>query len=381
MIISRTPYRISFFGGGLDYHSWYQTHGACVLSTTINRYCYLQCRTLPPFFKHKSRIVWSKIEEVSDEADIQHPAVRAVLEYLQFKHGVEVLHQGDLPARSGLGSSSAFTVGLLHAMYALRGMISSKRELACEAIHIERDILKENVGVQDQIATAYGGLNKLIIEPNGHFEVMPLVLPNNRLQALHEHLLLFFTGISRTASDIAGDKIQAIPSKSHELHQMRDLVDQAEKILSTDTDITAFGELLHQTWMLKRQISSKIAPAFIDEIYDKARQAGAIGGKLLGAGGGGFMLFFVKPEDKPQVCEALKNLLLVPFEFESSGSQIIFYDNYQSSQMDATRRDYFHLRNQHLEEVHPLQRKRLTRLLAVDEPSIVDKNLKLSGEK
>lgn len=367
MIISRTPYRISFYGGGTDYHTWYQKHGSAVLSTTINHYCYLHCRYLAPFFGHKSRVVWSKIEEVVHNKDIQHPAVRAVLDYLNINQGIEIHHQGDLPARSGLGSSSAFTVGLLHAMYALRGMISSKRELACEAIHIERDILKEHVGVQDQIATAYGGLNKIIIHPDGDFEVTPLVLPAGRLRELHDHLLLFFTGVSRTASDIAADKIRSIPQKSHELHQMRNMVDKAERILCTREDITRFGELLHETWILKRQISHKIAPAYIDDIYTKARNAGAIGGKLLGAGGGGFMLFFVKPENKLKVCAALDDLLYVPFEFESSGSQIIFFDQLQYSQMAMTRRDYMHLRNQHLEETQPLNRERLTRLLAVDD--------------
>lgn len=366
MIISRTPYRISFFGGGTDYHTWYQTHGAAVLSTTMNHYCYLQCRLLPPFFDHKSRVVWSKVEEVVNHTDIQHPAVRAVLEYLQINQGVEISHQGDLPARSGLGSSSAFTVGLLNTLYALRGMISSKRELACEAIHIERDILKENVGVQDQIATAYGGLNKIIVSANGNFEVTPLVLPSGRLNELHSHLLLFFTGISRTASDIAADKISAIPKKSDELHQIREMVDTAANILTSNTDIREFGELLHHTWTLKRQISSKISTNFIDDIYQRARNAGAIGGKLLGAGGGGFMLFFVNPEDKPAVCDALSDLLLVPFEFENSGSQIVFYDRTQYSQMAMTRRDYAHLRKKEFGEVEPLRRERLTRLLAVE---------------
>lgn len=366
MIISRTPYRVSFFGGGTDYHPWYQKHGAAIISTTINHHCYLQCRLLPPFFEHKSRIVWSRIEEVANHNDIQHPSVKAVLDYLQINQGVEINHQGDLPARSGLGSSSAFTVGLLHAMYALRGMISSKRELACEAIHVERDILKENVGVQDQIATAYGGLNKIIVHPDGNFEVIPLVLPLSRQKELHDHLLLFFTGVSRTASDIALDKIKSIPQKSHELHQMRSMVDKAERILCSGEDITRFGELLHETWQLKRQISSKIAPAFIDEVYTKAKNAGAIGGKLLGAGGGGFMLFFVNPEDKLRVCEALNDLLLVPFEFESSGSQIIFYDQMQYSSDALTRRNYAHLRNHQMEETAPLTRQRLTRLLAVE---------------
>lgn len=366
MIISRTPYRISFFGGGTDYHTWYQQHGSAVLSTTINHYCYLHCRYLAPFFKHKSRIVWSRIEEVLQHSDIQHPAVNAVLEYLQFTQGVEINHQGDLPARSGLGSSSAFTVGLLHAIYGLRGLMSSKRELACEAIHIERDILKEHVGVQDQIATAYGGLNKIIIHPDGDFAVRPLILPHGRARELQDHLLLFFTGVSRTASDIAADKIKSIPDKSDELHALRKMVDEAENILCDGGDITRFGELLHEAWMLKRKLSSKIAPAYIDDIYAKARAAGAIGGKLLGAGGGGFMLFFVEPAKKLDVCDALEDLLLVPFEFENSGSQIIFYDDSHFSQMAMTRRDYQHLRNMEPEEQTSLPRERLTRLLAVE---------------
>ena len=367
MIITRTPYRISFVGGGTDYHTWYQKHGAAVLSVTINHYCRLHCRFLPPFFEHKSRIIYSKVEEVKRHADIQHPAVRAILQYLKINNGIEIHHQGDLPARSGLGSSSAFSVGLLNAMYGLMGMISNKRELACEAIHIERDILKENVGVQDQIATAYGGLNKIIIRPDGDFEVTPLILPPHRMHELHNHLLLFYTGVSRTASDIAGDKIKSIPKKNAELHRMQSMVNDAESILCSTNDITSFGELLHEAWMLKRQISSKVSPAFVDEIYERARNAGAIGGKILGAGVGGFMLFFVKPENIIKLCEALKNLLLVPFDFETGGSQVTFYDHMQYSQMAMTRRDYVHLRNQEIDEIATLQRERLTRLLAVDE--------------
>lgn len=344
MIISRTPYRISYFGGGTDYHTWYQEHGAAVLASTMNHYCYLQCRVLPPFFTHTSRIVWRQVEEVAKHEDIEHPSVKAVLNYLKFDQGIEIHHQGDLPARSGLGSSSAFTVGLLNAMYALHGLISSKRELACEAIHIERDILKEHVGVQDQIETAYGGFNKITVNPNGDFDVTPLVLPPNQMHLLHDHLVLFFTGISRTASDIAEDKIKSIPNKKQQLHEMYKMVDEATHILSRGNDITDFGRLLHESWMLKRQISASISPGFIDDIYEKARKAGAIGGKLLGAGGGGFMLFFIKPENKPQLYEALKDLLLVPFQFESSGSQIIYYDDKQPySMMARQRRDYAHL--------------------------------------
>jgi D-glycero-alpha-D-manno-heptose-7-phosphate kinase len=246
-------------------------------------------------------------------------------------------------------------------MYALRGMMSSKRELACEAIHIERDILKENVGVQDQIATAYGGLNKIVINPDRNFDVTPIILPHERMQSLQDHMLLFFTGVSRTASDIAGDKIKSIPNKKLELHGIRQIVDEAMAVLTSSTDLSEFGRLLHESWMLKRQISASISPGFIDDIYDKARKAGAIGGKLLGAGGGGFMLFFVKPEDKPQVCEALKDLLLVPFAFESSGSQILFYDNQQHyNPSSIARRDYIHLQEDKADQLRT--RERLTRL-------------------
>lgn len=367
MIISQTPFRVSFFGGGTDYHAWYQHHGSAIISTTINHYCRLQCRYLPPFFENKTRITYSKIEEVVDHADIQHPSVKAILQYLQIDNGVEINHQGDLPARAGLGSSSAFTVGLLHAMYALRGTFSSKRELACEAIHIERDVLKENVGVQDQIATAYGGLNKIVIQADGNFEVTPLILPYARMRELHDHLLLFFTGISRTASDIAHDKIKAIPQKSNELHRMQQMVTDAEQILCTNENINSFGELLHDAWMLKRQLSQKVAPTFIDDIYQKARAAGAIGGKLLGAGGGGFMLFFVKPELKQKVRDALKNLLFIPFEFETNGSQIIFCDRMQYSQLEITRRNYIHLhQTQQSENIPNIQRQRLNRIHTVE---------------
>lgn len=346
MIISRTPYRISFLGGGTDYHTWYQEHGAAVLATTINHYCYLTCRNLPPFFDHKTSVVWSRVERVKENNEIEHPSVRAILDYLDINHGVEIHHQGDLPARSGLGSSSAFTVGLLHALYALRGMMSSKRELACEAVYIEREALKENVGVQDQIETAYGGLNKITVQPNGNFSVQPIILPITRLQEFHQHLLLFFTGVSRTASNIAGEKMQAIPQKKNQLHRMHAMVDEAIAILRDDHDINEFGLLLDEAWQLKRQLAASIAPPFIDEIYARAKDAGAIGGKLLGAGGGGFMLFFAKPEDHSRLKAALSDLLLVPFEFESNGSQIIFYDNSYYTQTALTRRDFMHLQTE-----------------------------------
>lgn len=346
MIISRTPYRVSFFGGGTDYHTWYQAHGGSVLSTTINHYCYLTCRNLPPFFPEKSRIVWSKIEQVNEHADIAHPAVRAVLQYMNIENGVEVQHSGDLPARSGLGSSSAFTVGMLNAIYALQGRMAGKRELACEAVHIEREILRENVGVQDQIATAYGGFNKITILQNGEFTVQPIILPQARMEKLQSHFMLFFTGVSRTASNIAKDQMQAQAKgdKKTELTAMRELVDEALEVIAEGSDLNDVGRLLHETWQLKRSLSSSIAPDFVDEIYARARKAGAIGGKLLGAGGGGFMLFFAPPEYHLSIMQELEDLLWVPFEFESGGSQIIYFDQNMYSHTSLTRRDYYHLR-------------------------------------
>lgn len=346
MIISRTPFRISFFGGGTDYHTWYREHGGAVLSTTINHYCYLTCRPLPPFFAEKSRIVWSRIEQVNDHDEIAHPAVRAVLKHLGVESGVEIHHSGDLPARSGLGSSSTFTVGLLHAVHALHDRMCSKRDLACEAVHIERDVLNENVGVQDQIAAAYGGFNKITILPNGDFNVQPVILPQSRMEQLQSHFMLFFTGVSRTASNIAKQQMeaQAKGDKKAELATMRLLVDDALEVLSSGADIGEFGRLLHETWLLKRSLAPNIAPGFVDEIYEKARSAGAIGGKLLGAGGGGFILLFAPPERQPAILDALQDLLWVPFEFESEGSSIIYYDQMEYSNTSLTRRDFYHLR-------------------------------------
>ncbi len=343
MIISRTPYRVSFFGGGTDYHTWYNEHGGAVLSTTINHYCYLTCRSLPPFFDEKSRIVWSQIESVKDHSQIKHPAVRGVLEYLQENDGVEIHHSGDLPARSGLGSSSAFTVGLLHAMHALRGRMSNKRELACEAVHVERTLLKENVGVQDQIATAYGGFNKITILQNGDFAVDPVILPTDRLNALQSHFLLFFTGVARTSSDVAAEQFRVVSSKQDELKAMRQMVDEAVQIVTNSSDLKDFGRLLHETWQLKRSLSSKISPQFVDDIYQRARNAGAIGGKLLGAGGGGFMLFFAEPDQHERIKAALAELLCVPFAFETSGTSVVYYSPTHYSADTFTRRNFRHL--------------------------------------
>ena len=326
MIITRTPLRVSFFGGGTDYPTWFREHGGAVLATTIDKYLYLHVRYLPPFFDFKSRIVWSQIEQVQNVAEIKHPAIRGVLEWMKIHEGVEVLHHGDLPARTGLGSSSSFTVGLLHALHAMRGELVSKRALAEEAIYVEQTVLQENVGIQDQISAAFGGLNRVDIRPDASFEVVPLVVQAERLASLQSHLLLIYTGLSRHASEIAAEQVSTMGSKTAEMHAMRAMVDEGEKILAGTSTLRDFGRLLDEAWQRKRSLSSKIAPTMVNEMYDAARKAGAEGGKLLGAGGGGFMLIFVEPAKRAAVLRALEKLLPVPFKFERGGTQLVLYE-------------------------------------------------------
>lgn len=329
MIITRAPFRISFFGGGTDYPAWYKENGGAVLSTTINKYCYISCRYLPPFFAHKHRIVWSHIELPNEIEEIQHPAVREALKYLNINEGVEIHHKADLPARSGMGSSSTFSVCLLHALHSLIGKIISKRELALHAIHLEQERLKENVGSQDQVAAAYGGFNKIEFGGQNHLEIHPIVISPEKSDLLQNHFMLFFTGLSRTANEIVVEQIKNTEQKKKdfELQMMREMVDEAIKILIKPNDgIDEFGKLLHEAWKIKRELSSQITNSHIDDIYETGLKAGASGGKLLGAGGGGFILFFAKPENQPKIKESLKHLLYVPFRFENSGSQIIYYD-------------------------------------------------------
>lgn len=326
MIISRTPYRMSFFGGGTDYPAWYRVHGGAVIATTINKYCYITLRYLPPFFDHRFRVVYSKSEICHTVDEIVHPAVREGLRYLEITSGLEIHHDGDLPARSGIGSSSSFTVGLLHALYALKGHMPNKRQLAEESIYLEQERLKETVGSQDQILAAYGGFNHITFHPGGGFSIRPMTLTRQRIYELESHLMLFYTGIERTASDIADTYVGDIQQKEQELSSLVRLVDKGIAVLSNGEDITPFGELLHEAWQLKRGLSTKVSSPHIDSIYKQARSAGAIGGKLLGAGGGGFVLLFVRPSDQERVREKLNRLLYVPFKFEFSGSQIIFFD-------------------------------------------------------
>jgi len=326
MIISRTPFRISFFGGGTDYPVWYKHHKGAILATSINKYCYITCRFLPPFFEHKYRVVYSVVENTKKISEIKHPAVRETLKYMKIKRGVELHHDGDLPARAGLGTSSSFTVGLINALHALQGKMITKRQLALDAINVEQNMIKENVGSQDQITAAFGGFNKIEFDVDEEFKIYPVTIKNNRLKLLQDHMMLFFTGFSRTASKIAQEQIKKTPEREKELKRMAEMVDEAINILNeSSSDLNDFGRLLHETWMIKRKLTSKITNDTIDKIYDKAIKAGAIGGKLLGAGGGGFILFFVNPSDQKKIKDSLKNLLYVPFRFENLGSQIIYY--------------------------------------------------------
>lgn len=324
MIISRTPFRVSFFGGGTDYPGWYKENKGAVLATTIDKYCYITCRYLPPFFEHKSRIIYSKMEHTQTINEIDHPSVREVLRFLNIQEGVEIHHDGDLPARTGLGSSSSFTVGLLNGLYAMRGVMPSKERLATEAIHLEQDMIKENVGCQDQTLAAYGGFNYIEFGGANHLQVRQVTVAPETVEKLQNHLMMFFTGFSRTASEIAAHQVSNIPNKKKELSDMYNMVQEAVKVLNGN-DICRFGKMLDESWKIKRSLSNKIATPYIDELYDTAIDAGALGGKLLGAGGGGFVLLFVEPHNKAKVRERLKDLLEVPFRFENLGSQIIFY--------------------------------------------------------
>jgi D-glycero-alpha-D-manno-heptose-7-phosphate kinase len=326
MIISRTPFRVSFFGGGTDYPDWFHEHGGAVLATTIDKYCYISVRELPPFFDHRFRVVYSIVENVQEVAEIAHPAVRAVLQRLEVERGLEIHHDGDLPARSGLGSSSAFTVGLLRAVHALRGRHTSKEALASEAIHVEQCMLREPVGLQDQISAAYGGFNHIRFKPDGSYDVDPMILPRERLAALQDHLLLVFTGISRLAPVVAQTVIDNLKNRTGELKAIQQMVDRAIELLASPTaDIVEFGRLLDESWRLKRRLSDRVSNSEVDSLYETATRAGAIGGKLLGAGGGGFVLLFVRPDERARVVEAVRNLITVPFKFDMSGCRIALY--------------------------------------------------------
>ncbi|HTA24104.1 MAG TPA: hypothetical protein VK763_11260 [Terriglobales bacterium] len=327
MIITSTPLRISFFGGGTDYPVWYRQYGGSVLSTTIDKSCYITCRRLPPFFEYHSRISYSKIENVDRNDAIQHPSVRACLQFAGMDEGVEIHHVADLPARSGLGTSSAFTVGLLLGLYALKNQMRDKHALASEAIHVEQDLLHEAVGAQDQVSAAYGGFNRIDFGTDGSIDVRRMVTSQDRVAELEQHLALYFTGFSRFASEIAQEQLRMTPHKQQELNTMLQFVSEAEAIIANpNRSILDFGRLLHESWKIKRTLTQKISNASIDEIYEAGLSAGALGGKLLGAGGGGFMLFFVPPERREALRARLNKLLCVPFSFSNRGSHVVVYE-------------------------------------------------------
>lgn len=326
MIITRTPFRISFFGGGTDYPGWYREHGGAVVATTIDKYCYITCRRLPPFFEHKHRIVYSHIENVKQIDEIQHPAVKAVLGWAKVEEGLEIHHDGDLPARSGLGSSSSFTIGLINALEGLNGRMASKDGLASDAIYVEQEIIGENVGSQDQISAAFGGFNRIEFRNDDSFDVAPVILPAHRKEDFHRHLMLFFTGFSRIASEVAKSKIDNLKNREKELKLMHAMVDESIALLQDPREpIESFGKLLDTSWQYKRSLSDRVTTPEIDQIYAAAMEAGAEGGKILGAGGGGFLLLFAKPERQPAIRKRLENLIHVPFNFENSGSRVVLY--------------------------------------------------------
>jgi len=323
MVITRTPFRISFLGGGTDYKPFFEEYGGSVLSTTFDKYCYVTCRHLLPFFDYKNQVTYSKIERVTGVDGIEHPLVREAMRFLDMRE-LSIFYEADLPARSGLGSSSAFAVGLLAAFYALKGKYADKKKLAGEAIHLERILCGEDGGWQDQVAAAYGGFNRVNFTGEG-FDVMPLIISRERKNELNRNLMLFFTGITRFSSVIAQKQAQAATKNTKDLLEMKKLVDEGERILTSKTDIKEFGRLLDYTWRLKRRLSSGVSSDYIDTIYSKALNCGAIDGKILGAGGGGFLLLFAPPDAQSAVRAALSDLIYVPFEFEDKGTHVLYF--------------------------------------------------------
>jgi D-glycero-alpha-D-manno-heptose-7-phosphate kinase len=338
MIITRTPLRISFFGGGTDYPVWYLEHGGSVLATTINKSCYITSRWLPPFFDYHSRVSYSKVENVAGNNDIQHPSVRACLQLLGIEDGVEIHHVADLPARTGLGTSSAFTVGLLQGLYALKDQMRDKQSLAADAIRVEQDLLQEAVGAQDQTSAAYGGFNRINFHTDGTIEVKRVLAAPDRIAQLEQHLALYFTGFARTASDVAKEQIRLTSQRKNELNAMLQMVTEAESIVADpNRSLDEFGRLLHDGWQIKRTLTQSITNATLDEIYEAGISAGALGGKILGAGGGGFMLFYVAPERKEALRKRLKKLLCVPFGFSGRGSDVVVYEPEQTYDQSLAR--------------------------------------------
>ena len=329
MIITRTPFRLSFFGGGTDYNPWYQKHGGIVLATAIKQYCYLTVRLLPPYFDHKTRIVYSKIESINKISEIKHPSVRACLSYLKISDGLEIHHDGDLPARSGLGSSSSFTVGLLNALHALNKNMISPKDLASEAIHVEQNIINESVGIQDQIMAAHGSFRIIKMGPGKHWNVNSMLLRDDYYKEVESHIILGFSGISRYAEENAKKKVQNIRSGKtiEQLHAMTELAHEGIQAFKTHESLDLIGSLMDKNWQLKRQLADGVSGEWMDDLYQTAIKNGAFGGKLMGAGGGGFFYFIAPPSKHQQIREALSQIKLwVPFKMDHSGSQVIFYN-------------------------------------------------------
>ncbi|HZK38743.1 MAG TPA: kinase [Clostridia bacterium] len=322
MLISRTPFRISFLGGGTDFERYFKEHGGSVLSTTIDKFCYITIRKMPTLFEYRNQLTYSKIERFNDPDEVEHPVVREAMKYLEIDR-IQITYDADLPARAGLGASSSFSVGLLNSLHHFKNEKLDKMALAKESIFLEQELCQESGGMQDQIAVCFGGLNRINFSADG-YEVCPLQITAQRKEFFNSRLMLFFTGFTRLSSEIALDQSQNIPERLAQLHEMKALVDEGEKILTGSGDLRDFGELLNVTWKLKRTLSGKIATDFIDNAYARAMEAGAIGGKLLGAGGGGFMLFYVEPDKRESVKAALSELLYVPFRFEEEGTTIIY---------------------------------------------------------
>lgn len=326
MIITQTPFRMSFFGGGTDVESFFREYGGAVLSTTFDKYCYVNVRHLPCFFDYSTELSYSKTERVTTIENIQHPAIRNAMIMLDM-HEIRLSYEADLPARSGLGTSSSFAVGMLNAFYALKGKYVDKKKLADEAIYLERVLCNEAGGWQDQIAASFGGFNRINFNVDG-YEVLPVIISPERKRQLNNNLMMFFTGFTRFSSDVQKvNKVSSTEEKRARLQKMYELVDEAEEVLTNkDRDLDDFGRLLDVTWKLKKGTGSSISTESIDDLYEKGMNAGALGGKLLGAGGGGFLVFYVQPEKQGAVKEAMKDLLYIPFKFEDGGTRVIHYN-------------------------------------------------------
>lgn len=328
MIITKTPFRMSFFGGGTDMESFFKEHGGAVISTTFDKYCYVNVRHLPPFFDYKTEISYSKTERVIQVEEIQHPAVRNAMKMLNM-HELRLTYEADLPARSGLGTSSSFAVGMLNAFYALKGKYADKRKLADDAIYLERELCNEAGGWQDQIAASFGGFNRINFNKDGSYDVLPMIISPERKKQLDHNLLMFFTGFTRFSSEVQKANAanpETKEAKEERLLQMLELVDEAQDVLvNKERDLDDFGRLLDRTWQLKKQTGSAVSTSNIDALYQKGLEAGALGGKLLGAGGGGFLVFYVQPEKREALKAAMHDLLYVPFHFEDGGTRVLYY--------------------------------------------------------